>query len=174
MNEIPRKASAKGATLRESASGADAKSGPQGNQNNRFSEEDVRQILALAMRQTEFSTRQQIEDIAQELSIENGAIADAIETWQSQQLKLKKKQHRRQQFYRYELTPYLVVNAFLIWLNLSISGTLSWAIYPLMGWGTAVLISFLSGSSTGCFHNRSVLERSVLERSVLDRSVGVR
>ena len=137
--------------LKEAALKTDAKI----DQNNRFSEEDVRQILALAMQQTEFSNREQIEDIAQELSIEKGEIAYAIETWQSQKLKAKKQQQRRQQFYKYELVPYLVVNAFLVWLNLSISGTLSWVIYPLMGWGTAVLISFLSGASTGCFYKLS-------------------
>ncbi|MEL6554720.1 MAG: hypothetical protein AAFQ63_14825, partial [Cyanobacteria bacterium J06621_11] len=55
-----------------------------------FESEDVQQILTLAMRQTDLSSRAQIEEIAKELSIETDAIERAIETWRSQKLKAKK------------------------------------------------------------------------------------
>ena len=165
MNEMAREASVKGVDSQKSSK----RSALNASQSNHFSAEDVQQIIALATRQTEFSSRAQIEEIAQELSIDSAAIANAIEIWQSQKLKAQKQQRRRQQFYKYELVPYLVVNAFLVWLNLSLSGTLSWVIYPIMGWGSAILISFLSGSpgsssggsSIGCFHKHSALEQSV-------------
>ena len=62
-----------------------------------------------------------------------------------QKLNAQKKQRQRQAFYRYELFPYLVVNAFLEGLNIAIAGSITWAIYPVLCWGASLLREQVEG-----------------------------
>jgi len=115
-----------------------------------FSAEDVQQILTMAMTRNT-SSRAQLDEMASELSIDSSTLAYAVDAWHQKKAQLRQKQQRRQQFYRYELLPYIAVNAFLIALNISIAGTITWAMYPLLGWGLGVLTgatSFRCGSGS--------------------------
>ncbi len=76
--------------------------------------------------------------MANELVIDDSALEQAITTWQTEQENQRQKRQRRQDFYQQQLLPYLGVNTFLILLNISIAGTLTWAIYPLLGWGVSL------------------------------------
>ena len=107
----------------------------------RYSAEQVQQILVTAMGQQEavdFS-RSQLEDMATELGIAPSALSQAEQTLQRSPAAISrqdiKRQKRRQQIYTY-----VVVNVFLLALNFSLSGTITWAIYPLLGWGLGLLL----------------------------------
>lgn len=102
-----------------------------------YSSEDVQQILAIALERDTFS-EVQLQEMAHELTIDDLALNGAITAWQTEKEKLYKKRQQRQSFYRYQLLPYLAANTFLILLNVSISGAITWAIYPLLGWGISL------------------------------------
>lgn len=108
-----------------------------------FSSEDVQQILTIAMGQ-EVSSQARLREMAQELSIDGDALDYAVESWATQKARQQKKHQRRQQFYRFELLPYLLVNTFLIILNIWIAGAVTWSIYPLLGWGLALAIGAIA------------------------------
>lgn len=46
-------------------------------------------------------------------------------------------------FYRH-LALYLVINAFLVLINIATGAETNWAIWPMLGWGIAVVIHGLS------------------------------
>lgn len=102
-----------------------------------YSSEDVQQILAIAQNKDTF-TKTQLQEMAQELVIDDSALEQAIATWQTEKESQRQKRQQRQIFYRQQLVPYLGVNTFLILLNISIAGTVTWAIYPLLGWGISL------------------------------------
>ena len=105
-----------------------------------YSTDDIQQILTIAMGR-ETSSAEQLEEMATELSIDKETLNYAVDVWRSRKAELQQKQQRRQRFYRYELLPYVAVNGFLLILNISIAGTVTWAIYPLLGWGLGLLLS---------------------------------
>ena len=105
-----------------------------------YSSEDVQQIVAIATRGQEHFSPAYLQEMAQELAIDSEVMDRAIETWESQKAQQLKKQQKRQRFYRFELLPYLAVNTFLLMLNFAIAGTITWAIYPLVGWGLGLLL----------------------------------
>ena len=102
-----------------------------------YSSEDVQQILAIAQNKDTFS-KAQLQEMAHELVIDDLALEQAIATWQTDKEKQYKKRQHRQDFYRQQLLPYLAVNTFLVLLNVSTAGTITWAIYPLLIWGISL------------------------------------
>ncbi len=102
-----------------------------------YSSEDVQQILMIAQAKDTFSEAQ-LQEMAHELVIDDSALRQAIATWQIEKENQRQKRQQRQNFYRQQLLPYLGVNTFLILLNVSIAGTVTWAIYPLLGWGISL------------------------------------
>ncbi|MEN8447277.1 MAG: 2TM domain-containing protein [Cyanobacteria bacterium J06555_13] len=88
-----------------------------------------------------------LAEMARELGISDGVLTQAMETWQLENVQLEKraavsyqKQQQRSRFLRQALIPYLAVNAFLMMLNVSLAGSITWAIYPLLGWGLALCL----------------------------------
>lgn len=109
-----------------------------------YSSEDIKQILAIAM-ERESSAPASLQTMAAELSIDEESLSYAVDVWQRQQARAKAKQQRRRRFYQQSLLPYVIVNVFLIVLDISISGGITWSIYPLLGWGAGLLLEAVTG-----------------------------
>jgi len=114
-----------------------------------YSTEDVQQILTIALGD-DSSSAAELEEMANELSIDEMTLSYAVDVWRSRKASAQQKQQRRQRFYRYELLPYLIVNGFLLVLDISIAGGVTWSIYPLLGWGLGLLLGL-----GGCNGERS-------------------
>ncbi|MEO1393109.1 MAG: 2TM domain-containing protein [Cyanobacteria bacterium J06634_5] len=138
-----------------------------------YSSKDVQRILALAMDEAETFSAETLQEMADELLIDEDALDRAIAQWRSQQWRtqqgvedqsewsteptqlreaalaaqtqIQARRLRRQRFYRQELVPYVAVNSFLMVLNFSMSGAITWAIYPLLGWGLGLILGVTSG-----------------------------
>ncbi|MEM7067101.1 MAG: 2TM domain-containing protein [Cyanobacteria bacterium P01_B01_bin.77] len=109
----------------------------------RYSTEEVQQILAQAMEQSqqEGFSRSQLEDMADDLGISSAALLQAEQTCQELSPSASSAtQPPTQQAFRQQLRTYAVVNAFLLVLNFTLSGSITWAIYPLLGWGLSLLL----------------------------------
>lgn len=106
-----------------------------------YKQEDVQQILQLAMARqagdSDFS-REQLLEIASELDISLECLQIAEQEWLSQQGELLQRQdfnaYRRGQLQKH-FGKYVIVNSFLISLNLLSAGELSWSAYILLLWG---------------------------------------
>lgn len=109
-----------------------------------YNQEDLQQILNLAIvRQAhggEFS-RTQLVEIAAELGISPTNLQLAEQEWRLQQ----EQQQKRQEFEQYRrsqlkqrLGKYIIVNSFLVVINLLSAGQLSWALYILLFWGAGL------------------------------------
>ncbi|MFK8181899.1 MAG: 2TM domain-containing protein [Phormidesmis sp.] len=89
----------------------------------------------------------QLQEMADELSIEPSVLASAVSTWHRERTKAKEKRDRRKAFYRWQLIPFLALNTFLILLDISLAGTITWAIYPLLGTGISLFFNPCSQNS---------------------------
>lgn len=112
--------------------------------NQSYSAEDVQRILSLAMdnaaHDDETFSAVSLAEMARELGIGDGVLSQSVKKWQLEKVEGEKravvsrqKQQRRERFLRYEVMPYVAVNTFLIVLNVSLAGAITWAIYPLLG-----------------------------------------
>jgi hypothetical protein len=114
---------------------------------NSYSQEDVQQILHLAIaRQTDQGelTRTQLLEISEELGIAPQDLQIAEQEW----LARRGEDQARQAFnlYRHrklkgQVVRYVIVNTFLVLLNLLTSGGLSWSLYVVLGWGAGLALS---------------------------------
>lgn len=103
-----------------------------------YHQEDIQQILNIAIaRQVhsgEFS-REQLLEIAAELEISPECLQVAEREWQIQQSGIQKRQefniYRRGKLQK-RFGNYLIVNSFLVLLNLVGAGELSWSLYILL------------------------------------------
>jgi hypothetical protein len=106
-----------------------------------YSQEDVQQILHLALARQEQSgemTRAQLLEIAEDLGITPDALQAAEKEWLARQSEFQ----QRQVFDTYRLSKlkenlvkYSIVNSFLVLLNLASTHNLSWSLYILLAWG---------------------------------------
>ncbi|MGQ4647319.1 2TM domain-containing protein [Lyngbya aestuarii] len=112
-----------------------------------YKQEEIQQILNLAIAHQveggDFSHEQLVE-IAAELCISTESLQLAQQEWLVQQ----KDQQKRDQFNSYRhrklqrnFGKYLIVNIFLVCLNLLTSGQLSWSLYILLFWGLGLGLS---------------------------------
>ncbi|MGD1905951.1 MAG: 2TM domain-containing protein [Leptolyngbyaceae cyanobacterium] len=101
-----------------------------------YSTEAVQQILQKAMIYGDHGqfTETQLLEMAAELSIEPDAVQQAAQDWQGEVKRQAQKRDRRQR-YRQQVATYAGVNTLLIGINLATAGAITWAIYPLLGWG---------------------------------------
>jgi hypothetical protein len=103
-----------------------------------YSQEEVQQILQIAIsRQIESGevSRQHLLEIAAELDIHPQTLEAAEKDWfKHQNLAQKREEFRifRQEQLKNKVARYLIINGFVISLNLLSSGTISWAIYFLL------------------------------------------
>jgi len=80
-------------------------------------------------------------------------------------LKAKKRVEARMGFYTH-LIVYLLVNTFLTILNLTFSKDYFWVIWPMIGWGSGLIIH---GLSTFMFHSESSLKERLIEKELRER-----
>ncbi|MEO0491050.1 MAG: 2TM domain-containing protein [Cyanobacteria bacterium J06659_2] len=105
-----------------------------------YSTEAVQQILQKAMTYRDRSqfTDAQLLEMASELGVSDQVLQQATQDWQleseQQQVEAVAKRDRRHRF-RSEVITYAGVNTLLIVINLATAGAITWAIYPLLGWG---------------------------------------
>ncbi|MBE9076356.1 2TM domain-containing protein [Romeria aff. gracilis LEGE 07310] len=114
--------------------------------NKTYSSEVAQQILqrALARQSAGDFSYDQLQEMAAELSISPSLLQQAEQDWQTQQAQqnaIAAKQTKRRRWLKQQLITYAAVNTFLIGLNIIIEGTVTWAIYPLLGWGLSLLLS---------------------------------
>lgn len=74
----------------------------------------------------------------------------------------KKKVEARMGFYIH-LVIYLVVNTFLVILNLTFTKDYFWAIWPMLGWGIGLIVHALS---TFVFTAESSLKKRLIEKEM--------
>ncbi|WP_272063074.1 2TM domain-containing protein [Oscillatoria sp. CS-180] len=109
-----------------------------------YQAEDAQAILQIAIaRHTEEGelTRTQLFEIAEELGISAGTLTEAEQQWQLQRVESDDleafNQFQRQRFQSH-LIRFVIVNLMLLGLNWLADGSLSWALYCLLFWGTAL------------------------------------
>ncbi|NER84176.1 MAG: 2TM domain-containing protein [Leptolyngbya sp. SIO1D8] len=109
-----------------------------------YQSEDAQAILQIAIaRHTEEGalTRAQLLEIGEELGISATTLAEAEQEWQLQCLEkadLKAFDEFQKQRLQSHLLRFVVLNALLLTVNFMLSSELSWAIYILLFWGTAI------------------------------------
>lgn len=109
-----------------------------------YSQEAVQEILYLAITrksdQGELS-REQLWEIAAELNIDGDCLQAAERDWLNHQLLERKRQefniYRRERF-RQKLIRYLIVGAFLVFLDLMAAGVLTWSRFVLLILGLVI------------------------------------
>ena len=74
----------------------------------------------------------------------------------------KKKVEARMSFYTH-LVVYLVVITLLTILNLTVAGNYFWAMWPMIGWGSGVIIH---GLFTFVFDSKSSLKERLIEKEI--------
>ncbi|WP_013324914.1 2TM domain-containing protein [Gloeothece verrucosa] len=119
-----------------------------------YSPEDIQQILHLALARRndqEELSREQLWEIAAELEIEPLSLVAAEQEWLKQKALTKKRleftQFRRSQW-KQKAVRYVIVNSFLLFLNLLSAGTLSWSLYILLLWGLGLSLEGLKTFQT--------------------------
>lgn len=112
----------------------------------RYTPEQVKLILehALERRQGQGDgiTHKDLLETARELEIDDQSLEDAIreyeETWALQDARERWKKRRKQKFFEH-LRSYLVINAFLVALDMIFTGG-TWFFWPLLGWGLGLAL----------------------------------
>lgn len=106
-----------------------------------YQQEDAQAILQLAFARKEENgelTRSQLWEIAMELGISPEDLEAAEGEWLATRGELQQKQafnrYRKNRF-KHRLVKYVIVNGFLIVLNVLAGGGLSWSAYILLVWG---------------------------------------
>ncbi len=111
-----------------------------------YDEEAVQQILRLAMMkqgQEGPMLRSQLVEIAEELGISEASLSAAEEEWQVQ----TEEQQARQEFavYRHHqlrqgIVRFIIINSFLVMLNVITTHRIDWVVYPVVIWGMAIAL----------------------------------
>jgi hypothetical protein len=116
-------------------------------QEKSYTPEEVQEILQLAIARSqdkEVLSKEQLQEIALELGIENRELEAAELDWRTN--KLTNLQYRDFDLYRRRVlkqkaVKYLIVNTFLVVLNLISSGGLSWSLYIIFLWGLGLALT---------------------------------
>lgn len=114
-----------------------------------YNSEEMQQILEVAFKrkqQGEF-TREQIIEIASELGVSSESLIAAENEWLKKQVEVKKEamsNDQKQQDFKSHFMVFLIVNGFLILLNLFTGSGYFWAIFPLLGWGLGLLLHWMN------------------------------
>jgi len=104
-----------------------------------YRSEEVQKILQIAMTRSQDDrfSQKQLQEMAADLGITSEVLKTAEKEWLQQQEETRQQQKittRRRRGFIAHLIPYLVVNTFLIGLNMMTTPRIFWAIYPLSGW----------------------------------------
>lgn len=127
-----------------------------------LTEDDLEPILSRALRRegtSESSIRDRLLAAAQELDLSEDAILAAEEEWRQEKAELQERrefqEHARKDFMSH-FTSYLLVNAFLVFLDLRSDMVLNWAYWPIAGWGLGLLFH----AASAFFRGTSMYEES--------------
>lgn len=118
----------------------------------RYSQAAVQDILSRALQARtagEFS-RTQLEEMAAELSIDPADLDQAERQWRQAQAAAQARQRRRDR-QRRDWLIYGISSVGFVAIDLATAGTLTWAFFPIVGWGLGLL---LGGKS--CHRDRSL------------------
>ncbi|MEM1281660.1 MAG: 2TM domain-containing protein [Cyanobacteria bacterium P01_H01_bin.152] len=109
-----------------------------------YSDKAVQKILqrALELRADSRFSAQQLREMALELDISPEMLSAAVTEWTSQESAATSSSSqqppepttRRQQWLTYALA-----SAFMIGLDIATAGTLTWSIFPVLGWGLGLI-----------------------------------
>lgn len=107
----------------------------------RYSQAAVQAILsqALQARATEDFSRVQLEEMAADLSIDLPLLEQAEQQWQQAEAATQQCQRRLVARRRAWVT-YGLSSVGMIALNIATAGTITWAIYPVLGWGLGLAL----------------------------------
>ncbi len=112
-----------------------------------YDQQDVQQILQLAIARQdrgETLTREHLLEMADELGISPESLLAAEKDWLTKQSEFQQKQdfdlYRRRKFQK-NTERFLIVNTFLVLLNLVNSHALSWSLYIILGWGLGLALN---------------------------------
>lgn len=114
-----------------------------------YSKQEVDRILRRAIEATSSKgdtlSESEILKIAEELNIDKNQVRIAMRedasVTQFENAKIMWRKKKKSEFYQH-LTSYVIINGFMIALNIFLSGTLGWAIFPLLGWGLGLAFDF--------------------------------
>lgn len=116
--------------------------GPMDERSERLrSDDDVDEILKLALRKQSGGDgylRERLQAAADELGIPDTALAEAEEEYHAQKIdqqEFTEFKNRQRREFRQHLFSYFIVNTMLVAINFFTSQTVSWAIWPILGWG---------------------------------------
>ncbi len=109
-----------------------------------FSAEAVQAILskALELRAEDAYSAEQLQEMAVELNVSPQQLETAVTDWQHQQTQNAQTQAalaKRRRARQTEWLNYALGSALLIGINVATAGTLTWAIFPVAGWGLGVV-----------------------------------
>ncbi len=115
-----------------------------------FSKSEVDRILRRALEKSspkgDTLTESEIIRIAEELGIDQNQVRIAIRVEekyaQFENAKILWKKKKRREFYQH-LSSYVIINGFLVGINVAMSGGIGWAIYPILGWGIGLIFDFI-------------------------------
>jgi hypothetical protein len=107
----------------------------------RYSQAAVQAILsqALQSRTTEDFSRAQLEEMAADLSIDLPLLEQAEQQWQQAEAATQQRQRRRAARRRAWVT-YGLGSVGMLALDIATAGTITWAIYPILGWGLGLAV----------------------------------
>ncbi|NUN65705.1 2TM domain-containing protein [Pseudanabaena biceps] len=111
-----------------------------------YSDEQVDEILryALAKRTNgQNLSKQQIYEIASDMGVSETNFLAAIQEWQSHQGTRQERidfDNYKKKSFRANFLKFVIVNSFLVALNLLTSGKIDWSTYPLLLWGLKVAL----------------------------------
>ncbi|MEM0980854.1 MAG: 2TM domain-containing protein [Cyanobacteria bacterium P01_H01_bin.58] len=108
-----------------------------------YSSEAIQRILshALALQSSATYSQKQLQEMAAELNIEPEMLTLAEDRWRSQAIVEKRQaalsagrqRERRQAWMQYGLG-----SALMVGINIATAGSITWAIFPVMGWGVSL------------------------------------
>ncbi len=110
-----------------------------------YTASDVQAILgrALARQHRSESSETQLIEMAEELGIDPATLDQAKLDWSAEYREAELRRsfdQKQQQEFKSHLITYLIVNAGLVGLNIVTPDTHPWSLYPLLGWGIAVVL----------------------------------
>jgi len=113
-----------------------------------YSEQEVQQILQFAISKQSYQggfNRQQLLEMAKELDISPETLEQAEKDyWETQVLTQQRQAFDKARWNKCKqhAGTYVIVNAFLMTLNFVINNTISWSLFPLLGWGVGLAFDF--------------------------------
>lgn len=119
-----------------------------------YSSEAVEAILshALELQSSEAYSLEQLQAMATELNIAPETLTLAEQHWRSHQaeaIQRAKKLEKRQQYLRQQWLQYGLGSLLMIGIDIATAGTITWSIFPVLGWGLGVSLGGCGRLNTG-------------------------